>query len=383
VSGFAGPGKKPDEFGKVPGKESGVTADDFAHGNAAPGKKNIFQTYDIGVAYADKGPRCEASGGSSPGCFMSAGQRGRLIQLAIDRVSSLAQTNYKLALTQLKVDQLIKKDDDLGWVISLLLDLATSHLAGMASKALSKLKASSIRDASDFGLGLDVIGDEDSSWIGKGGDMLRSVSDKTIEGVAKKGFDGAKKVVSKAMKDDKNEAAKSEKAATVSYIDYLETECDVAFDAFKQHAFAEMDDSQLIVMYNGLAPQFHGIPQYKAALTEKIARYKKSGVADIGQKAIGPAEQHVAQLYASKRAIKVREPSGATSVWMYRVISSNQDDPWMDVNADFERVPDEFTEAALSLSEQKWGPIITIDDPVAKKPLPRLQLRDSSQRKTS
>lgn len=381
MSGFAGPDKKPKDFGKVPGEASGVAADDFAHGSAAPGKKNLVQGWDVGVAYVDKGPRCEA--GASPGCFMGPGQRGRLIQLAIDRVSSGAQTNYKIALTQLRVDQLIKKDDDLNWVISLLLDLATSHLAGMASKALNRLKASSIREASDFGLGLDVIGDEDASWASKAGDYLRRVSDKTVESISKKGFDGAKKVVSTVMKNEKNEAAKSEKAATISYIDYLETECDVAFDAFKQRAFAELDDSQLVVMYNGLAPELHSVPQYKAALTEKIARYKKSGVADIGQRAVGPAEQHVAQLYASKRALRVREPNGATTVWMYSVLSTAQDNPWMDSgsNYDFEHVPGEFEEAAIALSEQKWGPTITIDDPAAKKPIPKLQLSDPSHRK--
>jgi hypothetical protein len=82
-----------------------------------------MQTYDTGVAFADKRAACVRSPDAS-GCFMAPDQRTNFIIVLMDHIQT-AQTNYKLALVELKVEKLVEKDDDLNWMVGLLLDLAT------------------------------------------------------------------------------------------------------------------------------------------------------------------------------------------------------------------------------------------------------------------
>lgn len=149
---------KKEDFGKVPGRSSGVTASDIAGGDVGkmtPGKTtDVIQTYTTGVAFADNDARC-ATKGDSAGCFMSPGQRQRFEILLLDEIQT-AQTNYKLALIELKVDELVEKDDDLNWMASIILDLATTHLSTIFSGALKGLKGKKVQGPEEFGLGLDV-----------------------------------------------------------------------------------------------------------------------------------------------------------------------------------------------------------------------------------
>lgn len=367
--------KNRDDITKVPGKTSGVTANDLVSGDPAtmaPGKRNLVQTYETGVAYADKGAACEVDS-AAPGCFMTQRQRDRFDSLILKRVGD-AQTNYKLALVEIKVDKLIEKDEDLNWVVGLLLDFAGAQLAGAAAKALIRLKSTPVSDAAAFGFEESV----DPSGLSK---AMEKVSDKTIVSSTKKGFDFAKTQTSKALKSDKNAAAKTEKAAALSYIDQLKIQCDIAFDKFTQNVLATADDAQRVVIYNGLAPEYHAEPIYKAALEAKIARYHKAGIGDVGKKLEQPgAMAHYApEIYHNKRCVWLTNPDGGKRLWFYTVTTAKDESPWASGrDPQMEQVPDEFTEAALALSEQKWGSTPMFKNPASvlanNGNVPRLQL---------
>ncbi len=329
----------------------------------SPGKVDIMQTYNTGVAFADNDAKC-ATKGDSPGCFMSAGQRSRFEMMLLDEIQS-AQTNYKLALFELKVDKLVEKDDDLNWVASMILDLATSHLSTVFSGALKGLKGKAISGPEELGLGLDVeIAEPPSKWAQMATSAIDKVSDKSIETATKTGFDLGKKKAQKVGKKTQNERADTEKTATISYIDQLKAEADIGFKRFKDNLLATASDAELVVVYRGFAPEYQSDAQYKAALSAKIDRFKKSGVPEIGQHAIGPAESHVATVFGNKRCVWLLDESGNKALWFYHVLSGNQTNPWENGrDPDIEKVPVEFAEAALAKSEEKWGETPTFEHP--------------------
>ncbi len=363
MSGFSGKDKRED-ITKVPGKNSGVTANDMVSGDPgtmAPGKRNLVQSWDTGVAYADKGAKCETDA-QAPGCFMSDGQRTRYDLLITKRIES-AQRNLQLALVDIKIDKLMEKDDDIPWVLGLVLDIASGYIAGTVAKELIKLKSVPVTDAAAFGF-------EETPDVSALGKAMGRVSDSSITSLTKKGFDLAGKQTKKALKEERNEAAKTEKAASLSYIEQLKIQYDVAFDKFTTNILANADDAQRVVIYNGLDPTLHGEPIYKAALEAKIARYNKAGIGDIGRKfdmSQRPGMSHFApEVYKNKRCAWLVNPDGSKKLWFYSVTSTKKENPWAGGrNPTLEEVPDEFTEAALALSEQKWGETPEFENPAS------------------
>lgn len=103
-------------FHEKAGKVTGVSGPDLARasnvGTVAPGKTNLVQSHNVGDQWIDRGAVRERVG--------------------------TAATNYKFALTQLRFDELIKKDD------SLALDLVGAHFIGVAARALSSWKKAGI-----------------------------------------------------------------------------------------------------------------------------------------------------------------------------------------------------------------------------------------------
>jgi hypothetical protein len=362
--GFDAP--KREDIRKVPGRSSGVTASDIASrepGKMVPGKVDIVQTYNTGVAYPDHDAKCATSNDSS-GCFMSPAQRSRFVVLLLDEIQT-AQTNYKDALIELEVEKLIEKDDDLNWMASLVLDLATSHLSTIFSGAIKGLKGTKVQSPAELGLGLDVSMPADvSKWSEAANNALDKVSDKSIESTTKIGFDAAKKKTQKIGKSIQNDQTDEEKTAALSYIDRLKQQCDVGFKAFKDNLLATGSDAELVVVYRGMAPEYQSIGQYKAALAEKLARFKRSGVTDIGQKALRPLQAHVATLYENKRCVWLLDANGNKALWFYGVVSGNQSMPWENGrDPDIEKVADEFVDVAVAKSEQKWGATPTFEHP--------------------
>lgn len=137
------------------GTTSGVTAGDLVSapdiGKVAPGKTNTVQTFEIGEQFIDHGALCDGKDQNTAGCFLKDDQRKRLIGKFESRVL-VAQGNYQHALAELRVDELMKKDDDLHWVLSLALDVAGAHILGVAARALKGVKAGGLAKLTEAGL---------------------------------------------------------------------------------------------------------------------------------------------------------------------------------------------------------------------------------------
>ncbi len=370
------------------GRTSGVTADDIGKtaniGELTPGKATRVPGDDkIGEAWIDNGARCDGS--YADGCFLTDGQRSRLIIRIMDRMVTAA-TNYKLALTQLRVDELLKKEGDLPWVISLALDVATGFIMSQVTKALTKIRATGL--AKIEAAETDAALHGEASERSKTDKIIAGLSDKRIEKWTKTAFDAAGKKVKGVANKAKGAADASEKTEAIAFIDQLTDACDVGYEKFATNAAATADDAELRLLFEGLDPELHSVGLYKGVLGEKLKRFEASGVTKLGRKVGKDRETGYADVKQDTRVVWVQTDFGTTMLW-YQEQDGDYDpavvepgDPGSDVlpepqpghlkfgtrsprnDADLiKAVPVEFREAAIARSEQIWGPTPTIPSP--------------------
>jgi hypothetical protein len=373
------------------GKQSGVTAADLVTssdvGEMKPGKSTLVQGMggDVGIDWADHGAMCDPNRDGSdkggPGCFMRPEQRHAVIDLLRDRIHRV-QDNYKEALSDLKVVELLKKEDDLNWMLSLALDVAGAHILGVITKGLQGAKATGI---ARFGDAFDAKGDRKLAAAAQ--QTLAAISDDDVKSWTKLGFDKAKKGVAGIGKDALDTDDTTKKADTLGYLNQLRNECDRAFDAFRLHATAHLNDVQLMVLYDGMHPDNHRTELYYVALEDKIARFHQSGVPQIGHKEA--TNELGASIMRDKRVVWVKDIRGKRTLW-YQAQDSTPRDPSVVAAGDpgsreaypgyamktfgpqraegpaqLDRpVPEEFAPLALAKSEALWGATITVDDPM-------------------
>jgi hypothetical protein len=246
--------------------------------NPVSGKQTLLQTHAVGDEYVDQEGICEAKPPGMPACFLPNRKRDKLIAKLFQHVQT-AQTNYKLALVELKIAELLKKEEDLSWVLSLALDLVGAHFAVVLAGALKRVQAAGVSKITELQL-LEGAADaySDKSWLSRTDALLARVTPARIDMVTKAGMTAASASVKKVGHAATNVATETAKAASISYIDQLRDNCDVAFDGFVSHVAATNADAELIVVFEGLKPQYHSIGAYKASLGDKIERFRNCGV---------------------------------------------------------------------------------------------------------
>jgi hypothetical protein len=345
------------------GKDSGVVAEDVAKapdiGRVEPGKSNRVSN-EVGDAWIDHGAACDGKDASAPGCFLTDWQRLRLIVDIKSRIET-ASTNYKIALTELRIAEMLKKDDDLPWVLALALDLVGSHLIKILGRAAVSLKSAGLGKLS---AAMDGVYLEDRSWQSRTQAALGALDDRAIETHVKATFDPVKKAGVGAVKSSLNATEHEEKNQTIAYIDQLKDQCDVGFQTFAETMSARAVDAELVVLREGLDRANHSISAYKAALAEKLERFRASGVTEVGrQLAIVDRFPHGTRV-RDKRVVWFQEDGKKTlryqsqqSAFLTQSMEGHEFGPRYAEAAQLgPPVPDEFAEVALARSEQVWGP---------------------------
>ena len=365
------------------GVNSGVTGADVAQapdiGKLEPGKRNLVQSTYLGNQWGDRGARCDGHDAQTPGCFLTDEVRLRyLIDFKGD--VSTAATNYKLALQQIRFEELLKKDDDLNWVLTLALEIAGAHLLNVAVKALGGLKANGVQKfaASAFKSGSFEI------WRSNAARTLNSISPKQLETYTKIPLNAAKTRTAKGMQAGGNEDQTRQKTAVVSYIDELTDQCDTAFRAFQTNASASAPDAELAVLFEGMQPENHSVGIYKQVLDLKLGRFRSSGVLEIGRKDARDRVSGEVGVHRDTRVVWIRDITGNRRLH-YQSQEGNADhavvrpgdpgDPRSYPDQAFgphdprespvlgNPVPDEFRDVALARSEQQWGFTNEMEDP--------------------
>lgn len=361
-------------------------------GRLAPGRRNLVQTYEVGDEYVDYGGACEGKG-DAVGCFLTDRQRDKLVSKLYHFVQT-AQTNYKLALVELKIEELLKKEEDLHWLISLALDLAGAHLAVVLGRALKNVQAAGVAKLAELQLNDAAHGQfSNSSWVSRADQLIAQVSPSRIDSVAKAGMTAAGAGAKKRTQVGFDASAQATKVATLSFIEQLRDSCDIAFEAFIDNVTAHTLDAELVVVFEGMKAKYHSVGAYKASLAEKVQRFRLSGVLDIGRKE-AMTDNYDGRTLRDTRVVYVQDISGNKTAWyqrqdgasttgssaayarpgdpMFEQLDAKHPDhrtAWSQFGprgagaALLDRpVPAEFRDVAIAHSEARWGATITIDD---------------------
>lgn len=371
-------------MGKEHGKDSGVTSTDLVKSgdiSKLPGKStNVPDNGLGGNQYNDHGGLCEGEGPDMQGCFMSSDQRERYITDFKLRVTAAA-ARFNMAIESLKLEELMKKEDDMHWVLGLALDLASNFVIGSAVKALTKAKAGKIADlataAHDATMGGRYEAADKSDRMKQ---LLHSISDDSIK-TRVTAVGGLVKTKAKGIVQAATADVDVPKSAAVGYLTRLQSSCDIAFAEFADNAAGNATDAEILVLWDGMHISNHTVELYKAALGEKLNRFKKSGLPSVGR-----AGDKFTGDITDKKVIWVQHPDGTKTLRFQshtskdspssmragepgtRDMFPNHKDKFGELGSGElklgSEVPREFWEEAVSISESKWGePVKTVNGP--------------------
>ena len=317
----------------------------------------------VGNEYIDRGAYCDHAG-SVNGCFLTPESRARLVTEFKLRVVS-ASSRCNDAIQALKIHTLLKKPEDMHWVFSLVLDVASHFALAWAAKALIKAKAGKITEYVDDSHDAIQGGHYNvADRIDARKALFQGISDETIKttvgqvgGLAKT---QAKPIIANALADT------NDKAETISYLAQLQRNMDTAFSDFADRTSARASDAELVVLLDGMHISNHGSELYEKAISEKVARFKATEITRLGR-AQDPFEVGA---YEDRRVVWMHHMNGTKTLVYQSTGWKTKGDhvaPYGGTGAGTIQyrgeVPREFWEEAISVSEAKWGPTPTVEDP--------------------
>ncbi|MBL0213351.1 MAG: hypothetical protein IPQ07_05680 [Myxococcales bacterium] len=229
-----------------------------------------------GNTYVDQGGICEGKSGG--GCILNDQQRGRLSQLFFSRMTS-AENNYKHAIANLRVDQLLKKEEDASWLVLLILDVVTFHLASSFRSGLTALKTDALSQIDQMGARLALRFEEVPLRAQLSREALKLAGPDEIKGVVKFAVDRAAKATASAMKSEP-----AGKAANVSYLTKLQSDAGIGFQAVREGLPATLNDLEMIAVTDSLDAAKQTIEMFTTVLSAKLSRFESSGVTEIRQR---------------------------------------------------------------------------------------------------
>jgi hypothetical protein len=221
--------------------------------------------------YIDQGP---AHAGKGDDVF-SPEQRGRLIN-AFQQRTLAADSAFKTALTQIRVDKLIEKPDDMSWVLNLAL-MAIGSWSGTVIKQVMTSLASQGADA------LLVYLEKDLS------DRMTKLSTGLYRGVlaASEAFPKKTSAASKAIANGITGARKWEtkmsSKADIDFLDLLGTQTGVMFQQIRETAMLGISDAELLGLHEAWNVDRNSAGDYKQQITELLGEYKKSDIKNLGR----------------------------------------------------------------------------------------------------
>jgi hypothetical protein len=257
----------------------------------------------------------------SQNLLSEAERNERLLNLKIRIVAAGARCND--AIQAVKFETLLKKPDDVPWWFGMLLDVCVTSLTTSAIKALTKYKAGKIGELGKAAGDAAFHGDTAAlEFADKRKAMFAAISDESIK--ARVGMIGgfakseAKSIVAMTLADS------ADKAQTLSYLHQLQKSMDIAFQNLGEQGTKDLSDPELLVMYDAMDASHHDSESYERAITDKIDRYKKSGIDAIGKRheplAIADPKRHyeaIGDVDSERRVVWAEYPDKSKALWFY------------------------------------------------------------------
>lgn len=224
-------------------------------------------------------PSSYTQGAPQPGRFLKPEERSTLISLIVGRVGN-AQLNYNIALTDLKVEKLIEKKEDLSLWTKLLIIGASFVLEKSIMHALSELKTAgeAVKELKKAAIKIE------KKEEGEAQEKILGLSESSVEMVVGLGVDKAKENQTERSTEMQGEAQEEEKVAATNYIQYLRDASSIAFQHVREDRMGTGTDEQLLALFAAFDPKRHLSSTYYGRLKQQIDTYMNSHAKDIGHK---------------------------------------------------------------------------------------------------
>jgi hypothetical protein len=308
----------------------------------------------VDTTWQDKGNLCERTPPSGS-CFRDDKQRDRYTHDFKDLVTR-ALANYQNALTWAKVEQLVQKDDEVGFIGTMLVSLAGGYVLGHLVGALAAARNGALNHV------VSNLSEQAIPGASTSERVFGSLNDQTLQAWTSAGFEATKGAVARQSGESANVDSASEKQQTLSYLDHLKERADSSFREFETETLANSDDAGLLVAWLAMQEKNHSEAKYRQIVKAKVDGFKKSGVMDIGHKNI-PDRRHDGMLHVDTRVVWVKSPGGTRLHFQSQKsidAGFSRTPTKFDEGFDREigvRVPDDYVDVALARSEARWAPL--------------------------
>ena len=348
-----------------------------------PSTSNGHQ-HPFGNDYIKNGAVCDTRKGDS-GCILDEGQRGRLVAEWKDRLADSREA-YLAAIQSLQFEQMLTSDDDeFPWFAMLILDIATAGITSKLTTAVKFLRLAGMKEVGRIATEASIELAYDG-WAQGAERLLRTLSDKKIESGVRMAVDATKKEAAGQAKKASDHRNQTKRRQMSEFIEDLKQQCRLGFASVRSNVPATYNDAELLASFHSLDPHDHTERLYSVLLRDKLDRFKKSGVPEIGRKETKRLEtthgdpdleeRYGAEVNRDTRVVWVVRP-GKPRELRYQSMDGKRVDsvlhpggvhfsrgtpPTFGEHKHFsegpttgEVVPAEFMEAAISRHIQMWG----------------------------
>jgi hypothetical protein len=337
---------------------SGRTGSTVQFKRAPSSPKNIDMPpdqmgYETGDDYVDKGPYCDANA-DAPGCdLLYPAQRDRLVRELQDDVAGAMQS-LRSALLKLRTEELMKQEEGgIGVFGILFIEGLEMLLTGGADRALEYIQKT----------GEKALEKTIKNQAKKA--LYQAMASAPIHKVVHTGVELAIKVskekVAKAAEDaEPSTQFEARKDAIVGLLDDVDNEIPRIQDSLQHQMPAHLvSDALLILAWTAYKPDNGNTPQdYENVLREKIARFKLSGLPEVGSFAINHGWQ-----FENKRVFWMDKAHRDLGIYARTTNTKDDTDVFglpMNTKWEFESyIPEEFRGEALKLNKERWGEEVT------------------------
>lgn len=309
-----------------------------------PGKQTQIGLL-TGNALVDRGVPCEADP-SGPGCTLfSPIQRTRMLAEYHQRVDS-AMLFLGMSLDQLRTETLIERAEEHAPILGLLLFGGIAAILGMGfeqgMEALKSAGESALERA-----GVDLA---DESFRRT---ALEAIAKAPVQGIAKSAeiaIDVGREKTSHAMEGVRAGGEALRKNAVLMLIDSVVAQMPAIATALHEQIPARLvSDALIFLAWMQMAPERHSVAIYKGTLEGKIARFKMSGLAEMGShpnfSTWHTDAVRVFWMDKTHRHLGLFERSSAHA--------DGRDGAW-----EYKRpVEEEFREVAIEVCRARWGEV--------------------------
>jgi len=210
---------------------------------------------------------------TGPGFFLSPQQRSNLFALWIGRLAE-ASKNCTAALSELRTDELLRKEQDLSVMAVVVIDVI-AFVGGNALKAaVAWMKAVDENALLDAGIRATP------SIL----QVVRSTPDAALAEAQKQILSFGKQRTSATVKGEANADVKSDKAQKIDIISVLRRQVESSFQDIRENLpNVTTTDAQMLQMWRGYdVNKGHHVDDYKAVMADKLKRLKATRLHHMG-----------------------------------------------------------------------------------------------------